>query len=89
MEEELGISILCKYLFKYPVFDEFDKAFHAIFVGKTNQEVKPDEREMTEIVWVRADELRRDIEAHPEKYTPSCLPGFRRFFEEFYDSLEL
>ena len=41
-EEEIGITVPGKYLFKYPFFDELDKAYHAVFIGNSDEEIKPD-----------------------------------------------
>jgi isopentenyldiphosphate isomerase len=84
MKEEIGISIPFKYLFKYPFFDELDKAFHAVFVGRSDEEIIPDPTEITKIKWIAAGELRKDIEDHPEKYTPPFVAGMKKYFAEFY-----
>lgn len=84
MQEEIGISIPVKFIFKYPFFDELDKAFHAVFVGKSDDEIKPDNREMTEIKWIPGEDLKKDIQEHSEKYTPPFVEGMKKYFAEFY-----
>jgi len=84
MQEELGISIPAKFIFKYPFFDTFDKAFHALFAARSEKEVKPDSREMSEIKWIPAKELKRDIQKNPQKYTPPFVEGMRKYFSEFH-----
>ena len=88
MKEEIGISIPVKFLFKSSFFDKQDKAFHAVFVGKTDQEIKPDKREMSEVKWIKADELKKDIKEHPEQYTPPFVAGMKKYFAEFYRAEE-
>jgi len=83
MQEEIGISIPVKFIFKFPFFDKLDKAFHAIFVGKSDEEIKPDKREMTEARWIPAEDLKKDIKEHPEKYTPPFVEGMKKYFAEF------
>ena len=39
MQEEIGISINVKRLFAYPFFDTYDKAWHCVFVGKTDNKI--------------------------------------------------
>ena len=83
-KEEIGISVSFKFLFKYPFFDELDKAFHAVFTGKSDEEIKPDKKEMTEIKWIPAEELKKDIQENPGIYTPPFKEGMRVYFEKFY-----
>ena len=89
MQEEIGILIPVKYLFKYPFYDKFDKAFHAVFAGKSDNEIKFQKEEITHIKWIPAMELKKDAEKHPEKYTPPFLEGLRIFFNEYYSDLKL
>lgn len=84
MKEEIGISIPIKYLFKYPCFDKLDKAFRAVFVGKSDDKINPDNREMTEIGWISVNELRKDIKENPNKYTFPFVIGMEKYFVEFY-----
>ena len=58
MQEELGISIPVRYAFKYLFCDDVDKAFRAVFIGKTDKEISPDYGEMSEIKWISADKLK-------------------------------
>lgn len=84
MKEEIGISIPIKYLFKYSSFDKIDKAFRTVFVGKSDDKIKPDNREMTEIRWISADKLKKDIKENPNKYTLPFVMGMKKYFAEFY-----
>ena len=59
-----------------------DKAFHAIFVGKSDDEIKPDESEMTEIKWIPVEVLKEDIKNHPEIFTPPFVEGMKRYFAQ-------
>lgn len=84
MQEELGISIHTKRLFTYPFFDTYDKAWRCVFVGISDDEIKPDEREISEIKWIDVDELRKDIIKNPDIYTPPFIEGMKKYFDEFY-----
>lgn len=84
MQEEIGILIEVKRLFKYPFFDTFDKAWHCVFVGKSDQEIKPDKREIQKIKWIKVEELKKDVEKHPEIYTPPFTRGIKKYFSEFF-----
>lgn len=82
MEEEIGISVDAKMIFKYPFYDEFDKAYHAVFIATSDRDITPDTGEIQEIRWVALDELKKDLEAHPERYTPPFREGMKRYFAE-------
>lgn len=85
MQEEIGISITVKRLFTYPFFDTYDKAWHCVFVGASDDEIKPDAKEAQEIKWVGADELKKDILKNPSIYTPPFVEGMKKYFNEFYE----
>ena len=83
-EEEIGISTPTKYLFKYPYFDTLDKAWHAVFLGKSDGKITPDGREMTEVIWMTPDELKKSMQNNPEIYTSHFIVGMNKYFAEFY-----
>lgn len=83
-QEEIGTSTPIKFIFKYSHFDESEKAFHAVFIGKSDDKIKPDHKEMSEIKWISIRELEDDIKTHPEKYTPPFVVGMKKYFTDFY-----
>jgi len=85
MQEEIGISIKVKRLFTYPFFDTFDKAWHCVFIGKTDNKIFPDVREMSEITWIAVDELKKDVTENPDMYTPPFVEGMKIYFTDFYE----
>ncbi len=82
MQEEIGISITAKRLFTYPYFDTFDKAWHCVFVGKTDDKITPDTREIQKIKWVNANKLKENILKKPNAYTPQFVKGMKKYFNE-------
>jgi isopentenyldiphosphate isomerase len=84
MQEEIGISINVKRLFTYPFFDTLDKAWRCVFIGKTDDNIIPDAREIQEIKWMDADELKRDILKNSDIYSPPFVEGMKKYFNEFY-----
>lgn len=88
MKEEIGISITVKRLFTYPFFDKSDKAWHCVFIGKTDEKLTPDAKEIQKIVWVDADKLKEEIIKDPAKYVPPFIEGMKLFFSEYYDKLK-
>ncbi len=84
MQEEIGISTKVKYLFTYPFFDTLDKAFHAVFVGKSDENIKPDTSEISKIEWIPPAQLKKEIIVNPSKFTPPFVAGMTKYFTEFY-----
>ena len=80
-KEELGISIPVKYVFKHFASSNNDQAFHAIFIGKTDKEISPDNREMSEVRWMPVEELRKDIEKHPEIYARTFAESMKKYWQ--------
>lgn len=80
MQEELGISVSAKRLFKFPYFDNVDKAWHCVFTGKTNEKVTPEKREIQEIKWIDADELKEDIIENSDIYVTPFVEGMKKYF---------
>ena len=84
MQEEIGINIPIKKLFVYQFFDKVDKAFRAVFIGKTDNKIYPDQREIQKVKWINANDLKKDILENPDKYTPPFVEGMKKYFAEFY-----
>lgn len=84
LKEKIGIITPVKYVFKFPYFDKSDRSFRAIFVGKTDAEIKPNKEDIQEIKWINIDALRKDITEHPEKYAPPFIVCMKKYFAEFY-----
>ena len=83
--EEIGVEIKPSLLFIYKFFQKNDKGFHAVFYEKYDGNIKADKREISEIKWIEAIELYKDITKNPEKYTPPFIRGMKIFFNGFYD----
>ncbi len=84
VQEEIGISINVKRLFTFSYFDDIDKAWHCVFVGKSDNKIQPDTREIESIKWINADELKTDIIENPDKYAPPFIEGMKKYFDECY-----
>lgn len=84
MQEEIGISIDVERLFTFPYFDTIDKAWHCVFVGRTDDKITFDPREIQKIKWMDVDKLKEDILKNPSKYVPQFIEGMKKYFDEFY-----
>lgn len=84
IQEEIGISINVKRLFTFPYFDKVDKAWHCVFIGRTDDKITPDSNEIQKIKWMDADKLKKDILKNPDMYVPPFIEGMKKYFNEYY-----
>ena len=75
LEEELGFSCDIEHIFHFIYKADYDKTwgeneFDHVFIGQYDGPVKPNPDEIDEIKFVAIDQLKKDVENHPEKYTP-------------------
>ena len=59
--------------------------FDHVFIGRFDGEPEPNPEEVDDWKWMNIDELKKDIEQNPEKYTP----WFRIAFERVVNHLKL
>ena len=83
MEEEIGLDASCEKLFTYKSFSKENKEYVTLFLAKSDEEITPDGREMSTVRWISLDALRKDVEKHPEDYTPSFLEGIKTYFGKY------
>ncbi len=72
LEEEMGFPCPLKdiftFIYKVELGKLFEHEFDHVFVGKFDGLPQPDKQEVEDWKWISADELRKDVEEHPEKY---------------------
>ncbi len=85
-QEEIGIAVAPKKLFTYPFFGEDNKAWHCLFESKSDDEIVPDPKEVSDIIWISPEKLQRDIYDNPHKYTPPFVVGMKKYFAEYYQT---
>lgn len=73
--EEMGIKTNLSESFRFIYKAKFDKIWgehelDAIFEGYYDGKVVPDKREVAEYKWMEIDDLKNDIAANLESYTP-------------------
>lgn len=82
MKEEIGISIPAKFLFKFPLFLEHTKTFHAVFIGRSDKKITFDKNEISSVRWISLDKLEKELEKEPKKFSPAFLKVMKIFFEK-------
>jgi isopentenyl-diphosphate delta-isomerase len=75
LKEEFGFDTDLKEIFSFTYRAEFDNGlteheFDHVFIGNFNGEPKPNPEEIDNFKWIEIDELEKDVQNHPENYTP-------------------
>jgi len=75
LKEEMGFECALVHLksagfiYKVKVNDLFEYEYDHIFVGKFNQDPRPNPQEVESYQWIDQEKLKKDILANPDKYT--------------------
>ena len=78
LQEEMGFTcklekqftFIYKELFGNGLTEhELDHVFFGQFDGIAETNIQPDPKEVMDYKWISMDKLRKDMQAHPEKYT--------------------
>jgi isopentenyl-diphosphate delta-isomerase len=86
--EEMGFETELKEVFSFVYKAPFDNGlteheFDHVMVGKFNDVPKINPDEVADWKWMLPEDIKRDIEENPERYTA----WFKIIFERFYDYL--
>jgi isopentenyl-diphosphate delta-isomerase len=94
LREELGFDTPIRPLFTF-VYRAHDAAsglteneVDHVFVGRFNEDPKPNAEEVSECRWIEPTSLRADVAANPELYTPWFRKVFERVLDEGPDALK-
>ncbi len=84
MQEEMGFTTPIEYIGQFIYKTEFENGLienelDHVFVGRFNGEPKLNLEEVEDYKYIGADELNRDIEKHPQKYTV----WFKKIVEDY------
>lgn len=91
LKEELGIDTDMKEITKFtyrasdPKSGLTEYEIDHVFIGTFDSDPKPNPEEVEDIKWIKLDDLRKDVNQHPEKYTPwfkIILDNVLEYFEK-------
>lgn len=73
--EECGIACGLKYIYKFQYSAQFEdegseNEICSVLIGKCNNEIAANPDEIANHKWIKIEDLQRDIERNPNKYTP-------------------
>lgn len=83
MKEEIGISVSYERLFEYKSFQKVDKSFKVLFKAQHDGPFQLEENTIDSVLWISITDLRKDLGANPEKYTPPFVEGMKIYFEKY------
>ena len=89
LEEEMGFKTDLKELFHFIYKAPFDNGLTEheldhVMIGYSNQEPKINPEEVESWKWMKIEDIKNDMEIHPEIYTV----WFKIIFDKFYHYLE-
>ena len=89
LEEEMGFKTNLKELFHFIYKAPFDNGLTEheldhVMIGYSNQEPKINPEEVESWKWMKIEDIKNDMEIHPEIYTV----WFKIIFDKFYHYLE-
>jgi len=85
--QELGAKVgdlkdVHSFVYFAPQGDNAENEFCRVLVGDFDGRIRPNADEMMSVRWARLSEVKSDLAAHPDAYTP----WFKLSFEGFLDS---
>ena len=86
--EELGISAELRFLFKFEYQADYDATWGEheldhVFVGRYDGPLRPDGDEVEEAKFIDVEELKRDVQENPDRYTPWFKMSLERVLKEY------
>ena len=93
LKEELGISCKLEYLYKFKYKAKYknmgsENEICAVLIGKSNDTITINPKEIADYEWIDLNELRRDIEQNPKKYTPWFKIEVKKLFSVYKKEID-
>lgn len=93
LEQELNAKAGLEFVYKFEYQASFgdegsENELCWVFLGRLGGVVRANEAEIAELRFVTADDLSREIESDPDRFTPWFGMEWQRLNEEFSDRLE-
>ena len=75
VQEELGVAAELDFLYRFQYFAPYEdkgaeREVCSVILGRTNQSVQANENEIAQWRWIAPADLDRELEEHPERFTP-------------------
>jgi len=83
MQEEIGISVKYRHLFKCYCSDDVDKSFKEIYSAVHDGPFTMQETEVADLKWISLKELKDWMEEKPEEFTPPFVDCMKIYFQKY------
>jgi isopentenyl-diphosphate delta-isomerase len=92
LKEELGFTTDLKFLFKFQYQARFgqvgsENELCAVYVGRYDGPVQVNSREIAEWEWMEVEALEKEMQEHPERFTPWFKMEWERMRREFWPEI--
>ena len=81
-KEELGIDIQLEWFFEFRNNSLEDNVFHRIFYATSDEPITIQKEKIDWVQWVKAQDLKNDIEKNPDKYSHIYRMGMKIYFDQ-------
>ena len=94
LKEELGIETELEYLFKFryqAVFENIgsENELCSVYIGKSDELPNINKEEIKEWRYISIEKLNKELEEHPEHYTPWFKLEWRYILKKFMDKIKI
>ncbi len=92
LKEELGFTTRLKFLFKFQYQARFgqvgsENELCSVYVGRYDGPVQVNAREIAEWEWITVEELEKEMQEHPERFTPWFKMEWERMRREYWPEI--
>jgi len=92
LKEEVGIDTELKYLFKFQYQANFldigsENELCSVYIGRSDNPIAVNENEIAEWKFIDIGQMEKEMEEHPENFTPWFKMEWERIKKEFIDEI--
>jgi len=92
LKEELGIDTDLKYLFKFQYKANFldigsENELCSVYIGRSDDDIIVNDNEIAEWKFVDIDQMEKEMELHPENFTPWFKMEWERIKKEYKNEI--
>ncbi len=93
LTEELGIKAKLKFLYKFQYQEKFgiigsENELCAVLVGVSDLAPKPNPDEVSEFKYISLEDLKKQIEEHPDDFTPWFKMEFQKLLSDYKEDID-
>ena len=95
LKEECGISCKLKELYKFQYSAKYkgkgsENEICSVFIGRLSnaQDIAINPKEIADFKWIKIDNLKKDIEENPDKYTPWFKIEIEKLFSNYENEID-